>query len=90
MLHLCPGCDPELFPWLLGLKSQVELMPLGLANSHPLVLWHYPVVDGSLEESMLLGNEQVALKKLKRMGATTGDLGLMWRRRFRILRKKSY
>lgn len=57
MLHLCPGCDPELFPWLLRPKSQVELMPLSPANSYPLVLRHYPVVDGSLEESMLVGDK---------------------------------
>lgn len=57
MLHLCPGCDPELFPWLLRLKSQVELMPLGPSNSYPLMLRHYPVVYGSLEESMLVGDK---------------------------------
>lgn len=58
MLHLRPGCDPGLFPWLLRLKSGVELMPLGPANSYPLVLWHDPVVDGPLEEeSMLVGEE---------------------------------
>lgn len=77
MLHLCPGCDPELFPWLLVLKCQVELMPLGPANSYPLVLRHYPVVDSSLEKSMLVGDKQVRLKKLKRTGATTGELGLL-------------
>lgn len=54
MLHLGPVCDPELFPWLLRLKSQVELMPLSPANSYPLVLRHHPVVDGPLEESMLV------------------------------------
>lgn len=51
MLHLCPVGDPVLFLWLLRLKSQIELIALSLANFHPLVLWHYPVVDGSLEES---------------------------------------
>lgn len=51
MLHLCPVGDPILFLWLLRLKSQIELIALSLANFHPLVLWHYPVVDGSLEES---------------------------------------
>lgn len=50
-LHLCPVGDPILLLWLLGLKSQIELVALGLANSHPAVLWHYTVVDGSLEES---------------------------------------
>lgn len=54
MLHLCPGCDPQPFPWLLRLKSRVELMPLGPANSYALVLWHYLVVDSSLEEAMLV------------------------------------
>lgn len=58
MLHLCPVGDPILFLWLLRLKSQIELIPLSLANFHPLVLWHYPVVDGSLEESKLLGKER--------------------------------
>lgn len=57
MLHLCPGCDPELPPWLLRLKGQVELMPLGPANSYALVLRHYAVVDGSLEESVLVGDQ---------------------------------
>lgn len=51
MLHLCPVGDPILFLWLLRLKSQIELIALSPANFHPLVLWHYPVVDGSLEES---------------------------------------
>lgn len=51
MLHFCPVGDPILFLWLLKLKSKIELIPLSLGNSHPLVLWHYPVVDSSLEES---------------------------------------
>lgn len=51
MLHLCPVGDPVLFLWLLRLKSQIKLIALSPANFHPLVLWHYPVVDGSLEES---------------------------------------
>lgn len=51
MLHLCPVGDPILLLRLLRLKSQIELIALSLANFHPLVLWHYPVVDGSLEES---------------------------------------
>lgn len=50
MLHLFPVGDPVLFLWLLWLKSQVELIALSSGNSHPAVLWHYPVVDGSLEE----------------------------------------
>lgn len=58
MLHLCPVCDPVLFLWLLRLKPQIELIALSLANFHPLVLWHYPVVDGSLEESKLVGRER--------------------------------
>lgn len=51
MLHLCPTCDPILFLWLLGLKPQIELITLSPANFHSLVLWHYSVVDGSLEEA---------------------------------------
>lgn len=58
MLHLCPVGDPILFLRLLRLKSQIELIALSLANFHPLVLWHYPVVDGSLEESKLVGRER--------------------------------
>lgn len=58
MLHLCPVGDPVLFLWLLRQKSQIELIALSLANFHPLVLWHYPVVDGSLEESKLQGKEK--------------------------------
>lgn len=58
MLHLCPVGDPILFLWLLGLKSKIELIALSLANFHPLVLWHYPVVDGSLEESKLVRKER--------------------------------
>lgn len=58
MLHLCPVCDPVLFLWILRLKSQIELIALSLANFHPLVLWHYPVVDSSLEESKLVGKER--------------------------------
>lgn len=50
MLHLRPAGDPILFLRLFRLKSQIELIALGLAYFHPLVLWHYPVVDGSLEE----------------------------------------
>lgn len=53
MLHLGPVGDPILFLRLLGLKSQIELIAFSFANFHPLVLWHYPVVDGSLEESKL-------------------------------------
>lgn len=33
-------------------------MPLGPGNSNPLVLRHYPVIDGTLEESMLEGGER--------------------------------
>lgn len=51
MLHLCPAGDPVLFLRLLRLISQIELIALSLPNFHSLVLWHYPVVDGSLEES---------------------------------------
>lgn len=51
MLHLGPVGDPILFLRLLGLKAEIELVALSLADLHPLVLWHYPVVDGSLEES---------------------------------------
>lgn len=58
MLHLCPVGDPILFLWLLRLKSQIELIALSLTNFHPLVLWHYPVVNGSLEESKLVGKER--------------------------------
>lgn len=58
MLHLCPVCDPVLFLWLLRLKPHIELIALSLANFHPLVLWHYPVVDGSLEESKLVRRER--------------------------------
>lgn len=54
-LHLCPVGDPILFLWLLKLESEIELIPLGLANFHPLVLWHYAVVDRSLEEPELVG-----------------------------------
>lgn len=50
-LHFCPVGDPILFLRLLELKSKIELIPLSLENLHPLVLCHYPVVDGSLEES---------------------------------------
>lgn len=57
-LQLCPVGDPEPFLWLLGLKSQVKLIPLSLGNSNPLVLRHYPVIDGSVEESMLVGEER--------------------------------
>ena len=80
MLYLCPVGDPVLFLWLLRLKSQIELIALSLANFHPLVLWHYPVVDGSLEESKLVGE-----KEREREGGdikedtlyTAGELGLM-------------
>ena len=58
MLHLCPVGDPVLFLWLLRLKSQIELIALSPSNFHPLVLWHYPVVDGSLEESKLAGKQK--------------------------------
>lgn len=57
-LHFCPVGDPVLFLWLLKLKSQIELIALSPANFHPLVLWHYPIVDGSLEESKLAGKER--------------------------------
>lgn len=59
MLHLCPVGDPVLFLWLLRLISQIELIALSLANSHPPVLWHYPIVDGSLEESKLAGKKKM-------------------------------
>lgn len=58
MLHLCPAGDPILFLRLLRLKSQIKLIALSLANFHPLVLWHYPVVDGSLKESKLEGESE--------------------------------
>lgn len=58
MLHLSPVCDPQPFLGLLRLKSQVKLMPLSPGNSNPLVLRHYPVIDGALEESMLEGEER--------------------------------
>ncbi len=58
MLHLCPAGDPVLFLWLLRLESQIELIALSLANFYPPVLWHYPVVDGSLEETKLEGKER--------------------------------
>lgn len=84
MLHLCPVCDPVLFLWLLRLKSQIELITLSLANFHPLVLWHYLVVDSSLEETKLVGKErekEATLKRLKRIHTyTAGVLGLMMRR----------
>lgn len=77
-MQLCPVCDPEPFLWLLGLKSRVKLIPLGLGNSNPLVLRHYPVIDGSVEESMLVGEERERAVPLKqRMGVqTAGELGL--------------
>lgn len=53
MLHFCPVGDPVLFLRFLRLKSQIKLIALSLTNFHPLVLWHYAVVDGSLEESKL-------------------------------------
>lgn len=55
MLHLCPVGNPILSVWL---KSDVELIAIGLAKFHPAVLWHYPVVEGSLEESKL-GRKEV-------------------------------
>lgn len=54
MLHFCPVGDPILFLWLLRLKAQIELIALSLADFHPPVLWHDPVVDGSLEEAKLV------------------------------------
>lgn len=51
MLHFCPVGDPILFLRLLRLEAQVKLIALSLADPHPPVLWHYPVVDGALEES---------------------------------------
>lgn len=96
MLHLCPVCDPVLFLWLLRLKSQIELIALSLANFHPLVLWHYPVVDSSLEESKLVGKErekEATLKRLKRIHLHSRGAGIndALRRRFRIpkMREKS-
>lgn len=53
MLHLCPVGDPVLFLRLLGTKSQIELIALGSADLHRPMLWHYPVVEGSLEEPKL-------------------------------------
>lgn len=50
-LHFSPAGDPILLVWLFRLKSQIELIAVGLAYFHPLVLWHYPVVDGPLEEA---------------------------------------
>lgn len=95
MLHLCPVCDPVLFLWLLRLKSQIELIALSLANLHPPVLWHYPVVDGSLEESKLVGKEretETTLRRLRRMHLHSRRAGIndVLRRRFKIqrLRKK--
>lgn len=55
LLHLRPVCDPVLFPRVLGPNTQIELIALSPANFHPLVLWHYPVVDGPPEESELWG-----------------------------------
>lgn len=57
MLHLSPVCDPVLSLWILGLKSKIELIALSLANLHPLMLWHDPVIDSPLEESKLVGEE---------------------------------
>lgn len=82
MLHLCPAGNPVLFLWLLGLKSQIELITLIPANFHPAVLWHYPVVDGSLEESKLVGKQKVhgdymESRSMRRNGChNRGDLGL--------------
>lgn len=82
MLHLCPTCDPILFLWLLGLKPQIELITLSPANFHSLVLWHYSVVDGSLEEAKLAGRKKERKKvTLKSLRAEFFN-GL--RRRFRI------
>lgn len=50
-LYLGPAGDPILLVWLLRLESQIELIAVGLAYFHPLVLWHYPVVDSALEEA---------------------------------------
>lgn len=62
MLHLCPVGDPVLFLWLLWLKSQIKLIALSSANSHPAVLWHYTVVDGSLEEPKLAKQRKREIK----------------------------
>lgn len=87
MLHLCPVGDPVLFLWFLRLKSQIELITFSLANFHPLVLWHYPVVHSSLEESKLVGKErekeEVTLKRIKLHSGRAGiNDGV--RRRFRL------
>lgn len=86
MLHLCPVGDPILFLWLLRLKPQIELIALSLANFHPLVLWHYPVVDGSLEESKLVRKDrekEVTLKGI-RLNSRRAGITDRLRRRFRI------
>lgn len=89
MLHLCPVGDPILFLWFLQLKTQIELIALSLANFHPLVLWHHPVVDRSLKESKLEeweeGEKEVTSKRMHLSGTRAGiNDGL--KRRFRIQR----
>lgn len=86
MLHLCPAGDPVLFLWLLRLESQIELIALSLANFHPLVLWHYPVVDGSLEESKLGVKDREKERTLKRIHSRRAGIKDGLRRRFRIHR----
>lgn len=92
-LHLCPVCDPVLLLWLLRLKPQIELIALSLADPHPLVLWHYPVIDGALEESKLAGREDERGVNLKRMHSHSRrdgiNDGLRMRFRIRRLRKTS-
>lgn len=57
LLHLRPVRDPVLFSRVPGLTIQVGVIALSPTDFHPLVLWHYPVVDGSPEESQLWGGE---------------------------------
>lgn len=58
MLCLGPVGDPILFLWLLGLKTQIELIAFSPANLHPLVLRHHPVIDGPFKESKLDGRRE--------------------------------
>lgn len=58
MLHLCPVGDPVLFLRLLGTKSKIEPITLGSADLHRAMLWHYPVVESSLEEPKLPGRQR--------------------------------
>ena len=87
MLYLCPVGDPILFLWLLRLKSQIELIALSLANFHPLVLWHYTVVEGSLKESKLEGKRREG-GDIKEDAIKWKDCWDIWRLRrgFRIQR----